>query len=226
MVSSRIIKSNMSTSTTIIFPPIPMEKEKKLPPLHSSSMIVTAVAHKELENELGTKPPGWEMTIPFSIDFAFGELTINKDEEHHEESIYPHDKPWTVYFMYFFMRWHTVSKEFHNPSEVVNYIQKLGNARFVRPNEILSVDEFVTYTRIHKNIMLLTGKEMDICYVCHEASYGHKTQCHHDICLSCWYKSCRRRSYDQAEFKCGICRRKWRSSSFRETDSDDDSDDE
>lgn len=189
------------------------------------SSINDPVGFENLVSFMSSRKQGWVIKIHFRVDFAHGVLTIRKLSHDYEDDDAPH-RLWSIDFCYDILNLHNVTKYFDNERDVVQHLHDLGTARFVRPNQFLSVPEYDEYVQTFTMISNLAGREMETCYVCQEPTYGHKTRCRHDICLSCFYKSCKQTSRFNS-FRCGICRQDWKSyNRDHEEYTDDDEDDD
>jgi hypothetical protein len=160
----------------------------------------------EFIESLNNKPKGWVFNMPFVVDFINnGKLTIVKLDTDCSESDCMHHK-WKVRFSYVILSYICVEQYFQDIQSMLNYISNMKTSKFVGSELFLPTDEYQEYTNIYENIMKLTNSSLDTCYVCHENNYGFKTECGHDICVKCFYKSCKRSSVNSNKFKCGLCR--------------------
>lgn len=196
----------------VVFPP---------PPASSSSTTSAPKGFENLVAFMSTRKQGWSMKMSFRVDFAHGTLTIRRlvhDDDYH-------GKTWCVSFSYDILTMHSVAEYFEDEKDVVKYIHGMGTSKFVRPNQFLTNEEYKEYIDTFTLIMGLTGRDLETCYVCQEPTYGHKTKCRHDICISCFYKSCKQTSRSNT-FRCGICRHDWKCYTQDHDDYTDDDDDE
>lgn len=155
-------------------------------------------AVNEFINVMENCEQGTTIELPLTIDGVRGNLTVHKCGN-------PHNK-YSVNFEFTLLCCCTRIVSLERPGvktakELVERLKRLKEAK-VSLAKLVSREDYEKQIVLRKAINELWGTESEECYVCQGDTVGMKTDCGHNICISCYQKTVGKKDV----FVCGICR--------------------